>query len=141
MAGVDDGWRVRAGGDSPNGSFDAAIQRPTVDPPAMLRPRNVMTEGKRVVRREQEKPARPIPNLYAKSLWDTALAAQGYDGLRRDQCRWSMGTKTRFRGPTYSARGRINRLSAYCSSTWADHPLMRLTAKTGVNRSIGIPSA
>ncbi len=43
-------------------------------------------------------------------------------------------------GPTYSARGRMSRLFAYCSSTWAVQPAMRLTAKTGVNSSMGIPS-
>ena len=43
-------------------------------------------------------------------------------------------------GPTYSARGRIRRLLRYCSRMCAVHPEMRLTAKIGVNKSIGIPS-
>ncbi len=42
--------------------------------------------------------------------------------------------------PVYSARGRIRRLLRNCSSTCAVHPDMRLTAKIGVNRSIGMPS-
>ena len=42
-------------------------------------------------------------------------------------------------GPMYSARGRIKRLLEYCSRIWAVQPDMRLTAKNGVNRSIGIP--
>ena len=37
-----------------------------------------------------------------------------------------------YAGPVYSARGRIKRLFAYCSSTCAVQPLMRLTAKIGV---------
>ena len=54
----------------------------------------------------------------------------------------SSGTNVlRIRGPVYSARGRISRLFAYCSSTCAVQPEMRLTAKIGVNRSIGMPSA
>ena len=42
-------------------------------------------------------------------------------------------------GPAYSARGRISRLFAYCSRICAVHPDIRLTAKNGVNRSIGMP--
>jgi hypothetical protein len=44
-----------------------------------------------------------------------------------------------YTGPTYSARGRINRLSSNCSITCADQPLIRETAKIGVNRSTSIP--
>jgi len=36
--------------------------------------------------------------------------------------------------PRYSARGRIRRLSSSCSITCAVQPLMRETAKTGVNK-------
>src|SRR5215831_6806834 len=42
-------------------------------------------------------------------------------------------------GPRYSARGRMSRLFEYCSRTCAVQPDIRLTAKNGVNRSIGIP--
>src|SRR5688572_615888 len=42
-------------------------------------------------------------------------------------------------GPIYSARGRIRRLLEYCSRMCAVQPDMRLTAKNGVNRSIGMP--
>src|SRR5437667_11259663 len=56
--------------------------------------------------------------------------------------RASRGTyRCGYSGPTYSARGRMRRLFAYCSSTCAVHPEIRLTAKIGVKRSIGIPSA
>ena len=43
-------------------------------------------------------------------------------------------------GPTYSERGRIRRLLAYCSRKCAVQPVIRLMANTGVNRSMGIPS-
>ena len=46
-----------------------------------------------------------------------------------------------YSGPMYSARGRISRLFAYCSSTCAVQPDTRLTAKIGVKRSTSIPSA
>ena len=46
-----------------------------------------------------------------------------------------------YSGPMYSARGRISLLFAYCSSTCAVQPEIRLTAKIGVNRSMGMPSA
>ena len=44
-------------------------------------------------------------------------------------------------GPVYSARGRISRLLAYCSRTWAVQPDVRLTAKIGVYSATGIPRA
>src|SRR5690606_382114 len=43
-------------------------------------------------------------------------------------------------GPTYSACGRIRRLSASCSMTCAVHPAARAHANTFVNMSVGIPS-
>src|SRR5205814_7830965 len=43
-------------------------------------------------------------------------------------------------GPTYSLCGRIKRLSASCSSTWAVQPAVRAMANKGVKRSVGIPS-
>ena len=43
-------------------------------------------------------------------------------------------------GPTYSARGRMRRLSDHCSSRWAVHPAVRLSAKIGVKRSGSSPS-
>ena len=42
-------------------------------------------------------------------------------------------------GPMYSARGRMSLLLEYCSRMCAVQPDMRLTAKKGVNKSIGIP--
>src|SRR5262245_46498122 len=53
---------------------------------------------------------------------------------------WLTGTHLRSgAGPMYSARGRMRRLLEYCSRTCAVQPDIRLTAKKGVNRSIGIP--
>ncbi len=53
---------------------------------------------------------------------------------------WLTGTHFRSgAGPRYSARGRISRLLEYCSRMWAVHPDIRLTAKNGVNISIGMP--
>ena len=43
-------------------------------------------------------------------------------------------------GPTYFASGRISRLFAYCSRMCAVQPTVRDAAKTGVKRSVGIPS-
>ncbi len=55
--------------------------------------------------------------------------------------RCSMGTQgCPTGGPTYSERGRISRLLAYCSRKCAVQPVIRLIANTGVNRSMGIPS-
>ena len=48
-------------------------------------------------------------------------------------------TQVRSRSPMYSLSGRISRLSACCSMTWAVHPAIRLTENTGVNRSVGMP--
>ena len=42
-------------------------------------------------------------------------------------------------GPTYSALGRMSRLSAACSRMCAHHPITRLEANVGVNRSRGMP--
>jgi hypothetical protein len=53
--------------------------------------------------------------------------------------RSSIGVQFWSRSPMYSLSGRINRLSACCSITWAVHPAIRLIEKTGVNRSVGIP--
>ncbi len=48
-------------------------------------------------------------------------------------------TQVRSRSPMYSLSGRISRLSACCSMTWAVHPAIRLTENTGVNSSVGMP--
>src|SRR5436305_12184833 len=40
-----------------------------------------------------------------------------------------IGVYCAFFGPTYSARGRIRRLLAYCSRMWAVQPVTRLQAK------------
>src|SRR5690625_2943766 len=61
-----------------------------------------------------------------------------FPSLCRYRC--STGTKVRSFGPTYSARGRMSRLSANCSNTWAVQPDTRLNAKIGVNKSVGMPS-
>ena len=42
-------------------------------------------------------------------------------------------------GPEYSERGRIRRLLACCSMTWAAQPATRLIAKIGVKRSVAMP--
>ncbi len=39
----------------------------------------------------------------------------------------------------YSLSGRISLLSACCSMTWAVQPAIRLTEKTAVNSSVGMP--
>gem|GEM_PF-2033855 len=54
--------------------------------------------------------------------------------------RLSMGTTFRSRGPVYSVSGRISRLLATCSRTFADHPTLRLAAKVAVKRSGGKPT-
>ena len=46
------------------------------------------------------------------------------------------GIRCGYSGPMYSARGRISRLFAYCSSTCAVQPETRLTAKIGVKSSM-----
>ena len=43
-------------------------------------------------------------------------------------------------GPTYSALGRISRLSAACSMTCAVQPIVRLAVKVGVNIAGGRPT-
>ena len=53
--------------------------------------------------------------------------------------RWSIRTYLRLGGPVYSDSGRMRRLLAYCSRSWAVQPAIRLIAKSGVNWSIGIP--
>src|SRR5262245_19007539 len=73
-------------------------------------------------------------NLRAfESSWLPLLNPIYLDATGRYRCGYS--------GPMYSARGRIRRLLAYCSSTCAVQPEIRLTAKIGVNRSTGMPSA
>ena len=42
-------------------------------------------------------------------------------------------------GPVYSAAGRMSLLSARCSKTCADQPVMREHTKMGVKRWVGIP--
>ncbi len=49
------------------------------------------------------------------------------------------GTGTGGVGPVYRADGRIRRLWAACSMTWAVHPMVRPAAKVGVNISRGRP--
>jgi hypothetical protein len=54
--------------------------------------------------------------------------------------RRSSGTNGRLVGPTYSAAGRIRRLSFNCSITWAVQPTVRLMLNVGVKRSSGRPT-
>ena len=66
------------------------------------------------------------------------------DSSRTYRCpghRASIGTHVRPYSPMYSLSGRISRLSACCSMTCAVQPAIREMANTGVNRSVGIPSA
>ena len=53
--------------------------------------------------------------------------------------RCSIGTTFNPTGPTYWLWGRISRLSASCSRTWAVQPAARAMAKIGVNKSVGMP--
>ena len=48
-------------------------------------------------------------------------------------------TQVRSPGPVYSAPGRMSLLSARCSNTCADQPVMREHTKIGVNRYVGMP--
>ena len=59
-------------------------------------------------------------------------AGLGDDRGRAMVYRSSTGGTDRSSGPTYLERGRMSRLSSYCSSTWAIQPLTRLIAKMGV---------
>ena len=55
--------------------------------------------------------------------------------------RSASGTGFRGSGPMYSDCGRMRRLLALCSSTWADQPATRDTAKVGGKYSFGRPIA
>ena len=68
----------------------------------------------------------------------SAYILQSITGLRALIDRHVIGYSL---GPTYSALGRIRRLSSYCSRICAVQPDTRLIAKIGVNRSRGISSA
>lgn len=65
-----------------------------------------------------------------------ALAFGAPDGV--DQ-RCSSGTNARCSTPVYSALGRMMRLLARCSKTWAVQPLVREQTKIGVNSLVGMP--
>ena len=58
---------------------------------------------------------------------------------RRMPHRISSGTQVSPLSPMYALSGLISLLSACCSMMWAVQPAIRLTEKTGVNRSVGIP--
>jgi hypothetical protein len=62
---------------------------------------------------------------------DAALSMSRLQGETR-LYRSAIGMYRTSRAPMYSARGRINLLSAYCSRMWPVQPLMRLMAKIGV---------
>ena len=49
------------------------------------------------------------------------------------------GTNGLGAGPTYSAVGRINRLSPRCSMMWAAQPVIRDATNRGVNIDVGMP--
>ena len=53
--------------------------------------------------------------------------------------RSTIGMTVRGSGPMYSAFGRMMRLSARCSNTCADQPVVRDMTKIGVNSFVGIP--
>ena len=55
------------------------------------------------------------------------------------QSRSASGAHVRRPGPVYSAPGRMSLLSARCSNTCADQPVMREHTKIGVNRYVGMP--
>jgi hypothetical protein len=80
----------------------------------------------------------PLDGLLQAVLGPVGERRLGHD-LRDPYARSSIGTYDWFRGPMYSESGRISRLSASCSRTCADHPLIRLAANTQVIRSVGIP--
>ena len=63
------------------------------------------------------------------------------DPLKAGGQRSAIATNARTGSPMYSLSGRMSRLSACCSMTCAVQPAIRLTAKTGVNRSVGMPRA
>ena len=69
-------------------------------------------------------------------------ARQGFTVLgihSLSQLRLSMGNQSWCSGPVYSALGRIIRLLARCSFTWAVQPDTRDITKMGVNNSVGMP--
>lgn len=71
----------------------------------------------------------------------TVVGGDEAGAIRAAYQRCSIGMYGLGAGPVYSARGRIRRLWSYCSSTCAVQPAMRLQAKSGVNRSVVMPSA
>src|SRR5262249_24552608 len=93
---------------------------------------------------------RSQPSCLSRGIWseadDSSLRSYHDPGMNRKallnggQSRSDIGTHLRPRGPTYSARGLIRRLLANCSRTCAVQPEIRLQAKIGVNKSVGMPS-
>ena len=61
------------------------------------------------------------------------------EGMPAPQSLSSRGTYSRSFGPTYQSKGLRRRLSSQYSMTWAVQPATRESAKTGVNRSVGMP--
>src|SRR5437867_12654745 len=75
-----------------------------------------------------------------RAVTDRAYNTSNHSTEAEAVYRWLTGTHFKSGAdPMYSARGRMRRLFEYCSKKWAVQPDMRLTAKNGVKRSIGIP--
>jgi len=79
--------------------------------------------------------------LVGAQLGQTVAASGRAPGRRRrpPDAQLTAGTGCGGGGPTYSALGRIKRLSLACSRMWDVHPMTRLDAKVGVNISRGTP--
>src|SRR5437016_2638972 len=99
-----------------------------------------MTEKFRIFCGSIQHPVRGAVHTHTHTVRGAACGVRGARCART--YRASSGTyRCGYFGPMYSARGRMSRLFAYCSSTCAVHPDMRLTAKIGVKRSMAMPSA
>ncbi len=101
-----------------------------------------LLRGRRAHEKSQSLPGAPIRgSRYGHAQGGAAVKSHdsGIYEFLRSRC--SMGIHAcGYSGPTYSARGRIRRLSSSCSMTCAVQPLTRETANTGVNKSTSIPS-
>jgi hypothetical protein len=87
-----------------------------------------------IARASRPGPVKPQPATLASALF-TAPAG----GMCRVSHLASIGIQLSPLSPMYSLSGLISRLSACCSMMWAVQPAIRLTEKTGVNKSVGMP--
>jgi hypothetical protein len=138
------GGRRTPGGPQALGRALVAAASGDYAPPAalitalLLRPRPDRPGGPLACRCATSGPETSAGSLALNQL--DSIKTAGLGGTRA--YRASRATRTgsgRGAGPTYSARGRINRLSAYCSRMWAHHPATRPVANTEVQRSSGRP--